>query len=227
MLTIGSGVVQERPAGVDTCVMAVVESRAAAGGAHATAPGSPVGGYPPRGYPARVRRRVTSGSQRWAVVTQSVIMLVVLGLFCFLLAQDLESPYSEALAALWGVFAFSRIVNCWRFGLVYSDAGLLVYTSLRCHWLPWGSVTEVSESEIQRQNLPSLLLGGRQPVRVLRIHRRYRWPILARSTRGISERDLDAMRTIALRNGTTWNVGDDFEHRSRERGIWSLGRSTP
>jgi len=173
-----------------------------------------------------VRRRVTSGSQRWAVVTQSVIVLAVLGLFCFLLAQDLESPYSTALAALWGVFAFYRIVNCWRFGLVYSDAGLLVYTSLRCHWLPWGSVTEVSEAEIERQNLPSLLLGGRHLVRVLRIHRRFRWPILARATRGIDERDLEAMRRMALRNGTRWSVGDDFERRARERGIWGTSMST-
>lgn len=170
-----------------------------------------------------VRRRVTSRSERSAMATHAIMVLAVLGLFCFLLAQDLESPYSEALAGLWGVLAASRFLAWWTFGFVYSDAGLLISTSMRTYWLAWSSVTAISEAEISRQSLPSLVLGGGHPVRVLRIHRRFRGPIRVRATRGIDARDLAALRTIALRNGTKWQVGNDFGVRARERGIWALG----
>lgn len=67
-----------------------------------------------------VRRRVTSGSARWAVASQSLILLPFLGLFVFLFVQDLELPYSTGLVALLGVFAITRLVAVWNLAFVSS-----------------------------------------------------------------------------------------------------------
>lgn len=174
--------------------------------------------------PTHVRERVTSGSARWAVATQSVIVLALLGLFVYFLIQDLEPPYSTALVALLGVFAFTRLMAVWNLAFTYSDAGLEIFTSVQHHWLGWRSVTMISEVEIRRQNVLSMLLSGTQPFRVLRIHRVRRPPITVRATRGIQRTDLDALRTIALRNGVEWVVSDEFATLARERGVWAWRR---
>ena len=174
--------------------------------------------------PTHVRERVTSGSARRAVATQSVIVLALLGLVVYFLIQDLEPPYSTALAALLGVFAFTRLMAVWNLAFTYSDAGLEIFTSVQHHWLGWRSVTMISEVEIRRQNVLSMLLSGTQPFRVLRIHRVRRPPITVRATRGIQHADLDALRTIALRNGVEWFVSDEFASLARERGVWAWRR---
>lgn len=171
--------------------------------------------------PTHVRERLTSGSARWAVATQSVIVLALLGVFVFFLIQDLQPPYSTALVALFAVFAFTRAMAVWNLSFVYSDAGLEIFTSVQHHWLPWRSVTMISEVEIRRQNILSMLLSGTQPFRVLRIHRARRPPITVRATRGIRPADVDALHTIALRNGVEWAVSDEFVTLARERGLWA------
>jgi len=171
--------------------------------------------------PAHVRRRLTSGSARWAVATQSVIVLALLGLFVFFLLQDLEPPYSTALVALFGVFAFTRLMAVWNLSFVYSDAGLEIFTSVQHHWLGWRSVTMISEVEIRRQNIFSMLLSGAHPFRVLRIHRARRPSITVRASRGIDRADLDVLRAIAQRNGVEWVVSDEFVTLARERGLWA------
>lgn len=170
-----------------------------------------------------VRRRFTSGSARWTVATQSLMMLAFVGLFVFFLVQDLEPPYSSALVALLGVLAFTRAMAVWNLAFVVSDAGLEIYTSVQHHWLGWREVTAISEVEIRRQNALSMLLGGRRPFRVLRIHRKLRPPITVRASRGIQGDDLETLRTLALRNGAEWLVGDEFATHTRERGIWARG----
>jgi len=172
-----------------------------------------------------VRRRITSGSARWAVATQSLMTLAFLGLFVFFLAQDLEPPYSTALVGLLGVFAVTRVVAVWNLAIVFSDAGLEIYTSVQHHWFGWRSVSAISESEITRQHLLSMLLSGRHPLRVLRVHRRLRPPITVRASRGIQPHDLEILRTLALRNGIEWMVGEDFATQARERGIWAMTSS--
>ncbi len=171
--------------------------------------------------PTHVRERVTSGPARWAVATQSAMMLSFVGLFVFFLVQDIEAPYSSALVALLGVLAVTRVLAVWNLAFVFSDAGLEIYTSVQHHWLGWREVTAICEWEIRRQNALSMLLGGRHPFRVLRVHRKVRPPITIRASRGIDEHDLEILRTLALRNGVEWIVGEDFAARTRERGVWA------
>lgn len=191
--------------------MALVDARADSGG-----PVRPLG---------HVRRRVSSGSARWAVASQSLLVLPVLGLFVFLLVQDLEPPYSTGLVALLGVFAVTRLVAVWNLAFVFSDAGLEIYTSVQHHWLGWKSVTAICDAAVRRQNFLSMLLSGPKPFRVLRVYRARRPPITVRASRGIGRDDLEMLRTLALRNGVEWMVSDDFLAHSRERGIWAR-RST-
>jgi hypothetical protein len=66
-----------------------------------------------------------------------------------------------------------------------------------------------------------MLLSGSRPFRVLRIHRRLRPPITVRASRGIGAADLEILRTLALRNGVEWLVGEDFATHARERGVWA------
>lgn len=168
-----------------------------------------------------VRRRITSGSARWAVATQSLMMLACVGLFVFFLLQDLEPPYSIALLGLLGVLAATRLLAVANLSFTFGDAGLEIYTSVQHHWLAWGDVSAISEVEIRRQNILSMLLGGARPFRVLRVHRRLRPPITVRASRGIEIADLAVMRTIAERNGTEWLVSDEFAALAVERGVWA------
>ncbi len=169
-----------------------------------------------------IRRRITSGSARWAVASQSLIMLAFVGLFVFFFVQDVEAPYSSALVALLGVFAVTRIIAVWNLSFSFSDAGLEIYTSVQHHWLGWRDVTAISDVEIRRQNALSMLLSGSRPFRVLRIHRKLRPPITVRATRGIDTEELEVLHALALRNGVEWMLADDFETHARERGVWSL-----
>lgn len=169
-----------------------------------------------------VRRRLTSGSARWAVASQSIIVVSLLALFVFFLNQDLPQPYAAGLVALLAVFAFTRVMAVWNLSFVFSDAGLEIYTSVQHHWLGWRDVTAISEWEIRRQNLPTMLLAGRRPFRVLRVHRRRRPPITVRASRGIAPDDLATLRRLALRNGVEWIVGDDFTKHAREQGVFAL-----
>ena len=171
------------------------------------------------------RRRVTSRSERLSVAFQAILVLGLLGVLCFFMAQDLEAPIPEALAAAWLGLAVFRVVACWKFGFVFSEDGVVISGSIMRHSLSWSDVMAISEAQVQRRNLASLMLSGSGAIWVLRVHRRTWWSIRVRATRGIGESDLAALRVITVRHGARWRVAPDFAARSRVPSFLASSRS--